>query len=71
MSYSLRIKCGDCTKKDKCVDRNIISGAISGIHEIGSEKGHLGGGSIEINCSNLEVPAVEAPAEDSGVKEPT
>ncbi len=52
MSYSFLNECGICIKKDKCVDREFIYGAICGIHSTGSERGHLGGGNITINCSN-------------------
>ena len=55
MSYSLNAKCSDCTKKDKCTDRHFIEGAINGIHCVWpSEKGHLGSGSIDLNCSKYE-----------------
>lgn len=54
MSYSLNTKCGICTKKDKCTDRNFIRGAIDGIHSIfPPQETHLGSGSIDLNCQNL------------------
>jgi len=53
MSYSLATKCNTCEKKDKCTDRHFIEGAISGIHQVyPPEKGHLGSGTIELNCNN-------------------
>lgn len=57
MSYSLVTKCHICIKQDKCIDRHFIDGAINGIHHIWPnplEKGHLGSGTIEIKCTNLE-----------------
>jgi len=51
MSYSLSQKCWKCMKKDKCMDGNIIVAAVSIIHSLGQDKGHLGGGSIEHNCT--------------------
>lgn len=52
MSYSLVCECGSCPKADKCVDSDIVLGAIQTIHCIGQAKGHFGGGSIVVNCSN-------------------
>ena len=54
MSYSFYTKCNGCVKKDKCVDRFMIQEAINCIHILGTDKGHLGGGSIELNCQNIE-----------------
>jgi hypothetical protein len=54
MSYSLNCPCFDCTKKDKCTDRASIAGAISGIHCMPYGVGHLGAGSIDLNCINIE-----------------
>ena len=54
MSYSLNTKCIECKKSDKCVDPQVLSGAIMAIHSIGSERGHLGGGSVDLNCQNFE-----------------
>jgi hypothetical protein len=63
MSYLLSSKCKDCLKQDKCVDRHFVQGAIAGIHEVNSwsisenrcvNKGHLGCGTIELQCSNFE-----------------
>lgn len=50
MSYSTAFPCFDCVKNDKCVDAQIVAGAVSTIHNIGFEKGHLGGGHIEMTC---------------------
>lgn len=53
MSYSLNTKCGTCEKKDQCTDRHFIQATISGIHQVWpSAKGHLGSGSIDLNCQN-------------------
>ncbi len=54
MSYSLVTKCFECEKANKCIDRYILDNAIGCIHIIGSERGHLGSGSIELDCQNLE-----------------
>jgi hypothetical protein len=60
MSYSLITKCFGCVKKDRCSDRHFLEGAISGIHQVHPpEKGHLGSGSVELNCQNLEEPKEE------------
>jgi hypothetical protein len=62
MSYSLISKCHECVLEDKCVDKAILYGAISGIHGVNAysskqkaciNKGHLGGGDIELNCVNF------------------
>lgn len=66
MSYSLNTPCcnypspnpegqGDCIHKDKCTDRHVIQGAISGIHMMPFGTGHLGGGSITLTCANKVV----------------
>ena len=55
MSYGLTTKCETCIKKDKCNDRHFIQGAISGIHSVWPmEKGHLGSGTIIIDCQRFE-----------------
>lgn len=53
MSYTFNKKCFLCTKKDKCIDFDIIGGAIIAIHSIyPASKGHLGSGSVDLNCDN-------------------
>ena len=59
MSYSLDEPCLPCLKRGKCVDRNVIAGAISGIHQMPHGVGHLGSGTVTISCSNLEVAEEE------------
>lgn len=59
MSYSLNDPCHPCTKKDKCTDRCVISGAIVGIHQMPFGVGHLGAGTITLSCFNLEVKPKE------------
>ena len=55
MSYGLNSKCGMCLKQNKCTDKHFIEGAISGIHSVWpTEKGHLGSGTIDLNCHNFE-----------------
>ena len=76
MSYSLETPCcnypsavpggqGDCVKKDICTDRAVLNGAISAIHQMPFGVGHLGGGSIVLNCSNKQLaqPPVEEETE--------
>jgi hypothetical protein len=54
MPYSLNSKCAICARKGKCTDKHFIEGAISGIHSVWpSEKGHLGSGSIILDCQNF------------------
>lgn len=54
MSYSFIAPCGDCTKREVCSDRHFIEGAITGIHSVYPPvKGHLGSGTIELNCLNF------------------
>ena len=59
MSYSVSSKCNECEKSDKCVDAEIIRGTVDSIHMIGSEKGHLGSGTITIDCFNHVVIPVK------------
>jgi hypothetical protein len=55
MSYSEINKCGTCVKKDKCTDRDFIHAAVCGIHAMWpAEKGHLGSGTVTLDCRNLE-----------------
>ena len=55
MSYIQQNKCFSCTKEDKCNDRHFIDGAIQGIHSVWpAEKGHLGAGTIVLDCQNHE-----------------
>jgi len=63
MSYSLESKCHQCDLEDKCVDRFIVEGAISGIHNVNGysvkskqcvARGHLGGGTIKLDCQNFK-----------------
>jgi hypothetical protein len=58
MSYSLTHPCGDCAKQDKCNDRHFIQGGINGIHDVWPmDKGHLGAGTVIIDCCNKEEKA--------------
>ncbi len=54
MSYALNTPCYGCKKADKCVDASVLYGAQTAIHNIGSHRGHLGCGSIDLNCTNKE-----------------
>lgn len=50
MSYSVNQKCSDCKKESNCADGRIIRNAVQGIiHNLPS--GHLGGGSVDHNCT--------------------
>ena len=65
MSYSLVSKCWDCTKADRCTDRHVFQGAISAIHSMPGKPtdddfGHLGYGTIDLNCSAYEKKPEEA-----------
>ena len=60
MSYSLKVPCGECIKEPECVDAQVVAGAIGAIHALW-KKGHKGGGTIEIQCSNID----KAPAPDT------
>jgi hypothetical protein len=59
MSYSVNTKCFGCVKKNKCVDEAVIKHAVYALHEIGQDKGHLGAGSVDLSCGNLEEPKVK------------
>lgn len=54
MSYSLATQCWKCTKFQKCSDLPVLSGAVSGIHAIGKDRGHLGYGTIRLECQAYE-----------------
>lgn len=54
MSYSLESPCSKCTKEPECVDAQVIVGAIQTIHGLW-KKGHLGVGTIRIDCHHLVV----------------
>jgi hypothetical protein len=56
MSYSFNADCFMCVKKVKCVDADIIQGAIQSIHQLTPLKGHWGAGMIELHCQQLEMP---------------
>lgn len=53
MSYSFNNKCHACSKNGKCVDREFIWAAVYGINSTGYDKGHLGGGSITLECNSF------------------
>ena len=63
MSYSLNVPCGPCVKQGQCTDRASIAGAISGIHQMPFGAGHLGSGTVTINCNNLQEPQPESVTE--------
>ena len=61
MSYSLMRDCQNCMKQSKCIDANILEGAVYAIHQAGQEKGHLGRGVISLECQNfLSNPVMES-----------
>jgi hypothetical protein len=67
MSYSVDSKCSTCVHHEKCVDLAVIQGSVNTIHGINMysfrihstiNRGHLGGGTIIINCSNFQQEGV-------------
>ena len=64
MSYSINQKCWKCEKRVRCVDLNIVEGAVQTIHSLDINHGHLGGGVIVLECQNF----VESPQAQTGVK---
>ena len=51
MSYSIESKCGACGKREECTDHVRVQEAVDKIHEnCCNEGGHLGFGSISIDC---------------------
>jgi len=54
MSYSFNDPCFKCLKKTKCTDAAVIRGAISAIHSMPSGVGHLGAGTVTLQCWNLD-----------------
>ncbi len=53
MSYSVNTPCGTCTKKKECTDGVVITGAVQGIiHQMPFGVGHLGSGSVTVDCLN-------------------
>ncbi len=57
MSWGLNQPCYKCKREDKCIDAQILEGAIYAIHRCGPypiQKGHYGGGTLEMKCNNLE-----------------
>ncbi len=59
MSYLLNTSCNGCPKRGFCIDEIEIKRAICDIHshswlmdgKVG-QRGHMGSGSITLNCSN-------------------
>lgn len=60
MSYSLNNECSKCKKFQECVDRDMVMASIYAIHGLGYNRGHKGGGTIKIECSNLVEQEVKA-----------
>ena len=54
MSYTLENKCFECKRSEKCIDNEIISGAIQTIHSVAYGKGHIGAGTITMVCCNFK-----------------
>lgn len=55
MSYSVNTPCVDCTKRTACTDGIVIRGAVQGIiHQMPFGVGHLGSGSVTVECHNKE-----------------
>ena len=56
MSYSVSSNCWNCLKKEKCTDHIKVQKAVNDIHVdcFSSESGHMGSGTIIIQCSRLD-----------------
>lgn len=55
MSYSVNTPCFDCNKKKACTDGIVVTGAVQGIiHAMPFGVGHLGSGSVTMDCANHE-----------------
>lgn len=54
MSWSVENKCFHCSHYIDCVDATLINSAISDIHYLGAERGHLGGGVMAMDCQNFD-----------------
>ncbi|MDA8156278.1 MAG: hypothetical protein M0Z52_07480 [Actinomycetota bacterium] len=71
MSYSIYSTCGACGKAKGCTDKRLLESALSGIHSMGQSSdgafGHLGYGTIALQCGALEPikPAAAPSAEDT------
>jgi len=50
MSYSRQIPCGDCAKRDACIDGKVIDKAIDLIHDCSATGAHQGYGEIVMDC---------------------
>lgn len=59
MSYILENNCVACRKSDKCIDNEIISGAIQMIHAIMYDKGHNGAGTVTMECQNFDPKIID------------
>lgn len=55
MSYSVQTTCWNCTKREKCTDHVHVQNAVNEIHKnCLNEGGHLGSGSVIIQCARLD-----------------
>ena len=56
MSYSVSSPCYNCRKKEVCTDPVKVQEAVNSIHQdcISIEKGHMGAGTIAIQCVRLD-----------------
>lgn len=56
MSYSQVTPCWNCNKKEKCTDHVKINDAVQSIHSenLSTESGHMGSGSIVLNCTRID-----------------
>lgn len=53
MSWSLESKCFNCVNAYTCKDNMVIANAISVVHALGEENGHLGAGAVTMDCQNF------------------
>jgi hypothetical protein len=62
MSWGIGNQCGACKKSDECLDPVIIQNGVNLIHTLWkwdgngncNKRGHLGSGTIQMNCNNFE-----------------
>ncbi len=53
MSYSLNKPCCECVQDGECIDPRILEFFIRLIHQAGTDRRHLGAGTIDLKCCNF------------------
>lgn len=64
MSYILETDCNNCTKKDTCTDEANTQAGISKMYD--DQKGHLGSGTVKLDCVHLDPIKVDAACKGCG-----